>query len=91
MARIKKMSYDPQVNDYVIWENGKNVSGWVYFKINEYITIESNVWEKDEENYLHCKLHRNDRLLVICYRSNWNELKYVRKRNSIHEEVDLSI
>jgi len=83
--------YDPQVNDYVIWENGKNVCGWIYFKDKDYLTIETNVCEKDEENYLHCKLHRNERVLVVCYRSDWNQLKFVGKRDSIHEAVDFSV
>jgi len=74
------MQYTPKINDYIRWKKG--VEGWVYFVCNDYITIETNVWEKDEENYEHCKLHRNDRLLVLCYRPQWNELEYVKSRNS---------
>lgn len=80
------MSYEPQVNHYVEWNNGKGVEGWVYFKTKEYITIEVSVRPKDEQNYLCCSLHRNERLLVICYKESWNQLAYVKERESIHQE-----
>ena len=79
------MKYEPQVNDYVKWKNGKGVEGWVYFKDKEYITIETSVWQKDDENYACCSLHRNDRVLVLCYRDQWNELKCIKTRESIYE------
>ena len=79
------MSYDPQVNDYVIWAKG--VEGWVYFKCNEYVTIERSVRPKDIENYKACSLHKNERVLVLCYRSQWKELKYIKSRKSICEQV----
>jgi hypothetical protein len=78
------MSYAPQLNDYITWKKG--IAGWVYFKCDEYITIETSVWEKDIENYACCPLHRNDRVLVLCYRNQWNELTYVKSRKSIYEE-----
>lgn len=78
------MSYVPELNDYVTWEKG--VEGWVYFKCNEYITIETSVWKKDTENYACCSLHRNDRVLVLCYRKQWNQLTYVKSRKSVYEE-----
>jgi hypothetical protein len=80
------MSYIPKVNDYIVWENGKGVEGWVYFTDKEYITIEVGVRPKDEENYQHCSLHQNERLLVLCYKEQWNQLKYIRSRDSIYEE-----
>ena len=70
--------YEPHANDYVLWKN--NIQGWVYFKGKEYITIEVNVRPKTDENYAACDLHRNDRLLVLCYASQWNELEYVGYR-----------
>lgn len=79
------MKYDPQVNDYVIWNNGKGVEGWVYFKCREYITIEKSTRPKDPENLYACSLHANDRLLVLCYSENWKELEYVRSRKSVYE------
>jgi hypothetical protein len=78
------MNYDPQINDYVKWNNGKGVEGWVYFKCKEYITIEKSVRPKDCENYEACCIHANERLLVLCYSNNWNELKYIKSRESIY-------
>jgi hypothetical protein len=40
------MTYIPKVNDYVKWKT-KGQEGWVYFKHEDYITIETDVWEKD--------------------------------------------
>lgn len=79
------MKYEPKVNDYVKWNNGKGVEGWVYFRGNEYITIEVNVRPKDDENYRACDLHENDRLLVLCYKPQWNQLEHVRSRESVYE------
>ena len=78
------MTYEPKVNDYVIWK--KDIEGWVYFKDKEYITIESWVCPKSEENYNACSIHRNNRLLVLCYKEQWNELQYVKSRESVYEE-----
>jgi len=76
--------YEPQVNDYVYWK--PHIKGWVYFKDNDYVTIECFVEPKNQENYEACSLHRNDRLLIVCYRNQWSELKYVKSRKSVHEE-----
>ena len=78
------MTYEPQIDDYVKWN--KEVEGWVYFKCKEYITIEASVRPKDCENYEACSLHRNERLLVICYTNQWKELEYVKSRKSIDEK-----
>ena len=51
------MHYTPKTNDYVLWDNGKGVEGWVYFRDDEYITIEYIVRPKDEENYECCPIH----------------------------------
>jgi hypothetical protein len=80
------MTYEPQVNDYVVWTKG--VEGWVYFKDREYITIEYVVRPKDEVNFECCPIHRNERLLVICYNSQWKELQYIKSRQSIYEETE---
>jgi len=74
------MSYDPQVDDYVQWTKG--IEGWVYFKDKNYITIEVNVRPKDCENYQACCLHKNERLLVLCYNNQWKHLKYLKSRSS---------
>jgi len=78
--------YEPQVNDYVYWNC--RVEGWVYFKGDEYITIEMLVKPKDKLNYEACSIHRNDRLLVLCYTNQWNELRYIKTRESIHEDLE---
>ena len=81
-----KQDYEPQVNDYVVWTKG--VEGWVYFKDREYITIEYVVRPKDEVNFECCPIHRNERLLVICYNNQWKELQYIKSRQSIYEETE---
>ena len=81
------MNYEPKVNDYVKWT--KDVEGWVYFKDKEYITIEVAVRLKDEQNYIACSIHRNERVLVLCYSTQWSELKYVKSRKSKYEEENL--
>jgi hypothetical protein len=83
------MSYIPTVNDYVKWK--PHIEGWVYFKDKEYITIEVSVKPKDCENYQACCLHRNERLLVLCYNNQWNELTYIRSRTSVYEEEENSL
>ena len=44
------MSYEPKVDDYVIW-NKPNfpVKGWVYYKDYEHITIEIGVNDKPKK------------------------------------------
>jgi hypothetical protein len=78
------MSYVPKVNDYVTWK--RNVEGWVYFKDSDYITIEVLVKPKNQINYNASPIHANDRLLVLCYQKQWNELNYVKSRTSIYEK-----
>lgn len=80
--------YEPQENDYVTWKN--NIQGWVYFKGKQYITIEVNVRPKTDENYAACDLHRNDRLLVLCYQEQWYELEYLGYRINKHSKEILS-
>jgi len=80
------MTYEPQVNDYVIWSKG--VEGWIYFKCEDYVTIEAAIWPKDEQNYLDCSIHKNERVLVVCYHDQWCDLKYIRSRKSKHEEKE---
>jgi hypothetical protein len=83
------MSYIPEINDYVKWKS--HIEGWVYFKSNKYITIEINVKPKTEENYEACSIHRNDRLMVLCYHNQWDQLIYVKSRKSIYEEKENNV
>ena len=78
--------YTPSVNDFVVWTKG--VDGWVYFKCEDYITIEHSVRPKDELNYRACSIHANERLLVICYKEQWKQLEYIKSRTSIYEEEE---
>ncbi len=78
------MSYVPEVNDYVKWK--EHIEGWVYFKDNQYITIEMSVRPKPLEDYQNSSIHRNQRVLAVCYKNQWKELEYVKSRKSIYEE-----
>ena len=75
------MSYTPQVNDYVIWKQ-KNFTdeGWVYFKCPEYITIEIGTKNKPDELV---NMHKKTHILVVCHCQFWNQLEYVKSRNSV--------
>ena len=79
--------YEPKINDYVYLDD--RVEGWVYFKGQDYITIEMNVKPKTDENYDACSLHRNDRLLVLCYHNQWKDLTYIKSRESVYEDVEI--
>ena len=83
------MSYEPEVNDYVIWKH--DVKGWVYFKDNDYVTIEMLVMPRHRDDIGHTPFHSNDRLLVVCYHEQWKELKYVRSRQTMYEEEENSM
>ena len=88
--------YEPEVNDYVIWDKGEYGSdeGWVYFKGDKeepkkgfpnnprYITIETCIKSKTQ-----CSVAKNDQhkfihTLLLCYESSWHELKFVKRRKS---------
>ena len=58
----------------------------MYFKDKEYVTIEVHVKPKNRENYKACYLHRNERLLVLCYNNQWKELRYIKSRTSVYDE-----
>jgi len=81
--------YEPQVNDYVKWEKSSgSLEGWVYYRdaYDEYITIELGTKPKPHctvtRNHIHCKYH----ILLLCYQHQWNELEYIKKRESIYDE-----
>jgi len=79
------MKYEPNVNDYVVWKN--QIEGWVYFKCDQYITIEILVTPRHTDDVGHTPFHRNDRLLVICYRPQWKELKYIKSRLNANDST----
>ena len=75
--------YEPQVNDYVVWDkigNEKNDEGWVYFKCEEYITIETGVKPKPYCEHEKHPRHRNIHTLLLCPSYYWNQLVYVKTR-----------
>jgi len=70
-------SYSPQVDDYVKWRNDE---GWVYFKGDEYLTIEVSVKDKPKCEYTKEEKHKKVHCLVVCHHWYWNELQYVKNR-----------
>ena len=92
--------YEPQVDDYVVWQrpNGDVDEGWVYFKCEEtskeqrgkfgwrpiprYLTIETGIRPKPQCEYSKNDPHKYIHTLLLCYEGNWNELKFVKRRNS---------
>ncbi len=76
------------------WTGIMRDEGWVYFvgdvpeekkgfKTNpRYITIETGVKPKNECVYTSGKpmRHKNTHTLLLCYESNWKDLKYVKNR-----------
>ena len=96
-------NYEPEVDDYVVWERETWVGkikdeGWVYFKGDEvdnekrvkggwkpvarYITIETGVRPKPQCDYSKSDPHKYIHTLLLCYEQNWNELKFVKKRET---------
>ena len=67
-------NYQPQVDDYVIW---KDLRGWVYFKCEQYITIEVGVKDKVDDLV---PQHKKTHCWGLCFPENWNELEYVKNR-----------
>jgi len=81
------MPYTPEVDDYVKWNKGEySVEGWVYFKDNAYLTIETKVYPKHPEDIPHGTYHRNERTLVVCYPESWKDLTYVKSRTDKYDE-----
>lgn len=73
-----KNSYIPQVDDYVKWYHNRQLDeGWIYFKGDEYLTIEVSVKDKSDQLVdIHKKVH----CLVVCHKWHWNELEYIDNR-----------
>ena len=84
--------YDPCVNDYVIWDKGEYGidQGWVYFKCEEYITIETGVKPRPKCDYTGGNgksrvLHRSVHTLLLCDKSKWCQLEHVRSRKPLED------
>ena len=54
--------------------------GWVYFKCDEYITIEVRVKDKPVCEYTKNNKHKKIHVLVVCYSFYWEELQYIKNR-----------
>ena len=90
--------YEPEVNDYVIWDKGEYGSdeGWVYFKGDKeepkkgfpnnprYITIETAVKPKPKDQYTTNERHQMIHTLLLCYEADWKNLEYIKSRSSSH-------
>ena len=91
--------YQPQVNDYVVWNrHGLSDEGWIYFKsqptehkkgflsTQRYLTIEVGVKRKHECQYDKNNPHKYVHILLLCYESQWKELRFVKKRKSKYDD-----
>jgi len=71
--------------------------GWVYFKCppseppkkgfttqQRYITIETSIKPKHPDEYTKGDRHKLIHTLLLCFESQWHELRYVKKRESNH-------
>ena len=94
--------YQPKVDDYVIWTTqlGMVHEGWVYFVSEEsqpkrgwptpvsYITIEIGTKPKPYCTLTHDRLHKKIHVLLCCYKHQWGELKYVKRRKSKYDDTE---
>lgn len=79
------MPYTPQIDDYVKWDHSGHIDqGWVYFKCDDYITIEVRVKDKCDQNIRDCPIHKKTHVLLVCYTQFWSELEYVKNRRNIN-------
>ena len=78
--------YEPQVDDYVIWEkvgDDNYDEGWVYFKSDEYITIETGIKPKPPSQLAQSR-HKFIHTLLVCQCDYWHQLKFVKSREKQH-------
>ena len=91
--------YKPKVNDYVVWNrHGLSDEGWIYFiseppekkrgfrETQQYLTIEVGVKKKPECQYNKNNHHKYIHILLLCYESQWKELRFVKKRKSKYDD-----
>ena len=76
------------------WVGITTDKGWVYFKGDPeppkkgfpthetYITIETSVRDKPKEQLDSKSLHTKVHTLLLCYKSQWKDLKFVKRRKS---------
>ena len=74
-------SYSPQVDDYVKWHhNGSVDEGWVYFKGDEYLTIEVSVKDKPKCEYTKEEKHKKVHCLVCLLYTSPSPRDYAASR-----------
>ena len=56
----------------------------MYFKCDDYITIEVRVKDKCDQNIKDCPIHKKTHVLLVCYTQFWSELEYVKNRRNIN-------
>lgn len=79
------MPYTPQIDDYVKWDHSGHVDqGWVYFKCDDYITIEVRVKDKPKCEYTKEQKHKKIHVLIVCYAQFWSQLEYLKNRRNIN-------
>ena len=76
------------------WVGTTTDEGWVYFKGDKpkeqkgfrtnprYITIETGVKPKPKDQYAQNDRHKMIHTLLLCYESDWKDLKFVKRRKS---------
>ena len=91
--------YKPKVNDYVVWNrHGLSDEGWIYYisqpteqkkgfqSTSQYLTIEVGVKKKPDCQYDKNNHHKFIHILLLCYESQWKELRFVKKRKSQYDD-----
>ena len=80
-------TYVPEVDDYVKWNKGNHpVEGWIYYKDQEYITIEIGVKCKNMDNITACPIHQKTHTLVVCFPEYYHQLQYIKTRANKYDE-----
>ena len=75
--------YEPEVNDYVIWtKNNSEEKGWVYFKSEEYITLETGIKPRPDCEHSRNPRHKYIHTLLLCFPKDFQDLKYVKSRHN---------
>ena len=84
-----QLIYKPRLNDYVKWHKGNHsVEGWVYYVDKSYVTLETSVIPKPEEDIPNAPIHKNYRCLVVCYPEYYDQLEYITHRETIYSQPD---
>ena len=85
--------YQPQVNDYVVWNrHGLSDEGWIYFiseptkhkkgfpPSRQYLTIEVGIKRKPECQYDKNNPHEFIHILLLCYESQMGRVDICKEK-----------